>query len=182
MFSSTVRNAIVAWVRTATGLASGKVILADQDGRRPDGTFIALRFGTVLTLGAVDANYAVYDAGGDPGEEIVETVRGEREFTVDLQAFAQVTPGGADDGRALLGACQTALGLPSVRSALAAAGVSIFDKGTVQTVPAVAGAEFEARSVLTVRGYGRVTASSTTGLIETVEVEDVDGGNTYVVG
>lgn len=147
-----VEDAIRQWVKAATGYDDNHVIWAYQSGPRPDGAFALIQMGDFLPLGAFDETVDEYDAFGDPGEEIISTVTGLRQFDVTVQVFTpEVTTGAA--GRAKLAKCQTALGLSSVRGALDNAGITPFNIGPVQWVPPLNNNAFEGRALLVVSFY-----------------------------
>jgi hypothetical protein len=49
--NTTIENAVHAWVMAGSGLAADKVIWAQQEGPRPSGTYVALRFMSVRQVG-----------------------------------------------------------------------------------------------------------------------------------
>jgi len=175
-----IEDAIRKWVRDASRLADGQVIWSDQDGPRPLGVFITIRLGDLLPLGAVDETATDYDPTGGPGEEIVTTVRGVREFPVSIQCFGTDTVG-RDTARALLSRVQTALGLPSVREALGTVGLSPFDAGQVRNLSVILDAQFEGRALLEVRFYVVEEMTERTTYISTVEVTDESTDRTFTV-
>jgi hypothetical protein len=167
---ATVENAALAWVVTSTGLSLGsQVYLANQGIEQPQsGPFITVEIGDVSTLG-IDEVENTTDLSAPAGQEITQTVLGQREFGVTLQAFGYQTITGGQGGgvtavQALM-ACQTLLSRPDVRNTLNAAGLGIFDLGTVQRVDAVVETAFEGRAVLHVRFYAVDTSSAVTGYI-----------------
>ncbi len=171
---ATIEDGLRAWVKTASGLADSQVIWADQAGARPAGAYITLQLGPIVALGACDEVETHYDEDADAGEEIELRVNGRRSFAVSIQAFTPSVTG-ASTARALLSTVQTALGLPSVRTALAAAGVTPFESGPVNYVPALVGTLFEGRATLEAQFYTRETVSEYLGYIDTVETENYLG-------
>lgn len=166
-----LENAIRQWI-LATGLVTTeKVILAGQDGPRPAVPFFEVRLGDMEAVGAADARSEDYDSGAPAGQEITETVRGMREFPVFIRCFT-TSAVGSSSARALLSQVQTALGLPDVRDIIRAAGMTCWDTGRVQTLPAVLDTKWEGRATLTVRMYAEEHAIQKTGYIDTVEVTD----------
>lgn len=167
-----IENALRTWVRSATGLGDAAVIFADQTGQRPAAPFVTIKLGTIIPLGAFDETRTIYDADADPGEEVELRVSGQREFSVSLQAFSTVVTSPTSDtlpARALLGKCQTALQLPTVKAAFDTAGVSCFDVGSVLNLSALVGTLFEGRAALDCRFYATDTASEFVGFIDEVE-------------
>ncbi len=177
-----IEKALCAWVRTGSGLSTQKVIRADQTGNRPDRPFITVRVGDLLPVGAVDSADWEFDEDADPGAEIVESVRGQREFSVEIQAFSAAALG-ANQAREYLSKVQTALGLSSVRTALHAVGITPFDLGRITSVPAILDTTWEGRAILTVRFYAEEQVTATTTYIGTVEVtnEEPDPDQTFTV-
>lgn len=168
---SDIEAAIRAWVKGATGLTDEQVIWADQNGGSPALPFIDVRLGDLIPVGSADGSDWVYDAGGPSGQEIVMSGHGVREFAVSIRAFS-ASPLGNDSARVLLSKVQTALALETARSALHAAGVTPFDNGRVQVVPAILDTAWEGRAVLQVRFYTEETVTERTTYIGTVEVTD----------
>jgi len=166
---SDIETAIRAWVKSGSGLTDEQVIWADQNGGSPALPFIDIRLGELVPVGAADASDWEYDAGGPAGQEIVMSGHGVREFAVSVRAFS-ASPLGNSSARALLSKVQTALALESARSALHAAGVTPFDNGRVQVVPAILETSWEGRAVLQVRFYTEETVTERTTYIDTVEV------------
>jgi hypothetical protein len=169
-----IEGAILAWVKAASGLGDEAVFFAHQTGGKPpvvDGMFITISLGDALALGAVDAVDHSYDDEAPAGEEITLTSRGDRELSISLQCFRGKLSGN-ESPRAVLSRVQAALALPSRRDALAAAGVSVFDAGSVRWVPELVETAFEARALLEVRCYFVESASEKTTFIEAVEVGD----------
>lgn len=164
-----VENALRAWVKAGSGLDNEHVIWAEQGGPRPDGAFVTVRIGDLVPVGAFDEVTHGYDATQPLGEEIEHVVRGERSCMVSVQAFTPEVMGSAS-ARAVASRVLTALQRPSVRDALEAAGLSVYDPGTVKYVPAIVGTEFEARAVLEVGFYLVETASERGGYIAKVQV------------
>lgn len=164
----TIEDALRVWVKSATGYADSAVIWAEQTGARPSGSIITLRLGELLPIGAYDELTSNTDLLRPAGTEVELKVEGMREFAVSLQAFGASTTGNST-GRAVLAKCQAALTLPSVRTALAAAGITPFDIGAVQNISALSHTKFEGRAILEVRFYVRDSISEFTGYIETVE-------------
>jgi hypothetical protein len=174
MSQEAIEDAVWQWVVTTSGYPVERVIWAEQNGERPDGDIITLHMGPLVPVG-LDALEESVDLSRPAGEEVELKVVGVRSFSVTLQAYTHATTG-STSGRAVLGVVQTRTSLPSVRGALALAGVSLYDMGTVQVVPEIVGADFEGRAVLEVQAYCGDTASEFTTYIETTEIEgDLSG-------
>jgi len=164
-----IENALRAWVLTASNLDEQHVIWSNQDGNRPSGDVITLKLGDGIPLGAFDAIEEKTDLARPAGQEVELQVQGPREMVLAIQCFTDSDSGDAT-ARAVLSTVQTKARLPSIAAALEAAGVSIFDLGRVQYVPAINGTDFEGRAVLEVRLYVVDTASEFTSYVSTVEV------------
>jgi len=100
----------------------------------------------------------------EPGSEIAETLLGLREVALQLEGFtgssssianpaAGLVEAGGVTARALLDKVGIKLWMPSIRAALAAVGVTPFDKGTVGWIPDVVSTGFRGRATLDVRCY-----------------------------
>jgi len=177
---SLAENALRAWVVTASGLPQSLVIWANQNGPKPLGQHITLHLGEDVPLGAFSENTHDYEASRPAGEEIHLVVKGTSEFSLEVQVYGSKEVG-ATSARALVKRIQTALGLPSIRDALADAGLVCFDRGTITNVPAILDADFEARSVLEARFYVTDDAFDATTFIETVEITDQGNDETFIV-
>src|SRR6185295_9743825 len=108
------------------------------------------------------------------GSEIEQRVNGLRSFTCSVQILTSPTVGDST-ARALLEKCQLGLALPSIRSALADAGITPYDVGPVQNISALKDAKFEGRALLDVGFYTRLSVSDFTTYIETVEATSYMG-------
>ena len=165
-----IENALALWVRTASGYSTGQVIWAEQSptGTRPVGPMIALRLGDITDVTGLDELQSNTDLLRPAGQEIELRAKGFKKFTLSLQAFGGGTTG-ATTGRAVLGALQTSLSLPSYRDALGAVNVAPLDYGTVQNVTAVDHTKFESRAVCDFQFYMLDEYSDLTGYIATVD-------------
>ncbi len=165
-----VEAAVWAWVVAGSGLSESTVIRADQDGPRPEPNFASIRLGRSMSpAGVVDQVSQEYDSGADPGEEITLTASGPREFEVEVEVFT-ASAVGSDSAFARASRVQTALGLPGVRDALHAAGLTPFDNGKVRVIPDVLDTKWEGRALLVARFYVEESASETTGYIDATEI------------
>lgn len=175
-----IENAIVAWVKTASGLTSnGGVILGDQRHTSPALPYVHVRLGSVLPIG-MDTDTHEFDGAAPAGEEITLKATGLRSFTASIQAHEEV--GSGFDAAARLSKVQSALALSSVRGTFHAAGISCYDRGTVQNLSGL-GADFEGRAALEVAFYVNEEVSEKTTWIETVEVStNLPGGANFEVG
>lgn len=167
-------NAIRQWVKLASGLDDQHVIWSDQSGPRPTAGHITISIGDTTQVGAVDELQALTDLGRPAGQEIELQVTGLRVMGISIQAFTpKVT--GFDCARALLSRVQTGAMLPSIRAVLDSVDVSVFDSGTVRSIPALLGTKFEGRGVLDCRAYVVEQISEFTTFIEKVETTSYMG-------
>ena len=171
-----VEDAIHAALSLASGLPATQVVWSDQDGPKPQGTMLTLRMGNSSVIGAFDEVRHTYDETRLPGDdgvgrEIEHRAYGIREFTLSVQAFTDktVAPTVARD---LLEHIQAALVLPGASGLLDAAGVSIFDFGSVLNISSVSGTAFEGRALLDMRCYRIVEAAEFGTWIGSVETEN----------
>lgn len=171
---SALEDALRAWVMAGSGLAAGQVIFQQQTGRRPDGAFATVRVGGSRQVGAFDEVQNLTDIGRDPGSEIELRVTGIRELPVTVQFFSAASVGDVTPTETAA-RTQLALSLPSVRTALAAAGLTPFDAGSINNIAALLGTKFEARAVLETRFYSIRTLSEFAGYIDTVNTRDFMG-------
>lgn len=102
--------------------------------------------GANITDGTVHWKYA------GAVQEIKAVVRGVRETSIELQCFSAATAS-ADEALFMAEQIRTGLLLPSVRSGLAAVGVSPFDPGPANYAPAVVNVGFRGRATCSIRCY-----------------------------
>lgn len=167
---TTLENAIVAAVRAASGLASGAVFWAEQNGDIPAGTYVSMRMGGI----EADPTMTPEETRTTVGAVTSSTIRTPKRFTVSMQVFTSAARGDSS-ARAIASKIQSSLALPSIRGDLIAAGLGLLDAGAVQYVPGIKGTKFEGRAVLEPRFYAldEVTDAESGTWIETVNVEDV---------
>lgn len=177
-----VEDAFRAWVKTATGLADNNIFFADQKVERPTSTYVTIRVGSVVPLGAVDPVTITEVEDPDPGEEIQISVDGIREVTVSIQVFGPaVSTTATATAMYIANKIQTSLRLPSVQDALDAAGISVFDIGSVNNLTQLLGTAFDGRAQFDVRCYIVFSATQLETYIETAEVTDTVTDETYII-
>lgn len=170
-----IEDALRAWVLTASGFSDQSVLFGYQNDNVPDDDYITITLGGLIQLGQ-DHLSSTTDLMRPAGQEVEILVCGDREFSVAVEVFTtRVT--GQTAGRATAAKIQTALKLPGIRGALNAAGISPFDHGDVQWLPAIDSVTFQGRAILTARCYIRDDASELTGYIERAEVLDMTTGD-----
>lgn len=172
-----VEDVLVAQVQTSSGLASGRVVLADQNFRPPTGDvdYLILRVGAAYPVGGPPGVSWNYDAGRVAGQEIELLTEAVAELSIAMEAFSAATENGAGggDATALARLALLLMDLKSddVQEALNEAGVGIFDFGAPAAVPRVYGAATEGRATLDMRAYVVLAAPPKyTGYIATAEM------------
>lgn len=162
--------ALVTEVKRATGLASGKVIWANQTRDRPLRPFVELSV-TSSRVNSSHSESSVADSVPSvAGAEITVTTTDHLELTVQLRAFSSEVTGSSkafnllDKVRQHFGkeSCIEVLeGLPE--------SIAVVDRGIVQDATIVLETEYEGRAVssLTLR-VADVTSETTTFIQETV--------------
>ena len=168
-----LRDAVVV------GAGGATVIWAHQDGPRPAVPFVSLSHGAQLTVGMVESSHA-FDAGADPGEEITYTDLELNEATLSIQVFGTVL--GDSSAMAIARNIRRAFDLRSVRADLEAAGLSVFDTGTVVPVHTVLDADWEGRASVDLRYYTYESQTETNGYIDTVNVDGPTDDDGFTVG
>lgn len=162
-----IRN---VWVFPSSGLDTGQVVFANQDGVSPaPGPCILISIGGAEHRG-LDQVTQDFDAARPAGKEIVYTVQGLREITVRLEAFS---PGTVERDaqatcRALLEQVQASLSLPPIRMGLNALSIGVRYEGDVQWLPGIQKAGWEGRAFLDARFYVPATATAAIGYIARV--------------
>ena len=162
---SQVEQAIIALVKSTTGLDDQHVYLAHQNGISPfPGPACVISFGEVTTTGGVDDITHDYDAARPAGQEIHYVSNGWRTFTTSLTFFSPTTAGDVT-ARTMAMACQAGLRMPSARSAINAANIGILDEGTVRWVPVQDSGLWYGSAVLELGLILRASATETGGYI-----------------
>jgi hypothetical protein len=179
---TTIETAIYAWALARSGLASTNVLWAFQttDTQKPTGQFVTLKLDTGSPIGSHPEHVHSYDAGADLGAEItLETLE-----VVRASLSVQVIGGGTNgdsSARAVASKLQRSLALDTAREAFLTAGFSILDRGTIQHLPEILDADFEARAVFDVQILLSDGVTETIGYIATVQVEDTLTEDTFSV-
>jgi hypothetical protein len=162
-------TALVSWLQAATGVIASQVYFPHQ--RTPpyepaSGTkaFFSLMITGPDPLGAVDEIRYPFDAGQPAGQEVQQTVVGQREVFVSVQAFT-IQETGQGSAKVLLGSARTAL--PLLGASFEAVGFSFIDSGKVDGVP-VLGDMGQGRAHMDVRFRVVDTFVLPTGYIATV--------------
>lgn len=178
-----LEDAIRAWVKTVTGYGNENVFFADQKVPRPTTPYVTIRIGSPSMIGSVDPVITKDAASPTAGAEIELEVQALREVSVSIQVWNAPTVAVSPTltAVAIANKIQVGLSLPSVRDALAVAGVSVFDCGPVQNLGALLGTDFDGRSSFDVRCYVMLTASEFNTYIESFELTDTVRGVTHVI-
>lgn len=177
MSESDWKKALRTWIRGSSGLEDSKIVFSQKNTIRLPVPFITIRLGDLLSLGATDEIKRTTDLTKPAGEEITQTVVGRREMSASIQCFGD----GDESSMSIMSRVQTSLGLTSVSDALNAAGVSVFDIGTIRNITAINETAFEPRHLLEVRCYVSEEVSESVGYIKTVQVTNLNTGNTFDV-
>lgn len=168
MSITAVEDALLAWVKLASGLDAEHAFFSNQKVQRPSGPYVTVHITSVRALGTSDGLETNYDAGRATGSEIELQVTGQREVAASIQAYNCSTTG-SSSAIELIAKIQLAATLPSVQDALEAGGVALFDFGDARDLSALLGTDFDGRAVLDVRTYVRLTISEFTTWIERLE-------------
>ncbi len=163
-------QAVLAEVRTASGLSEGQVVFSDQDASAPDEDYVTVRVDGPGDANGLPARTWEYDGARPAGEEIRVSVAGPVELRAYLQAFGQQAAGGRG-GHAVLTRVRERLQLDPALARLKAAGLSVLDFGRVTNIPRVASGVMEGRASLDLTLLASSGSSYDTGYIETVDFE-----------
>lgn len=167
---STIRAALVAWVRAATSLGAENVFWSQAGRPRPSGRYVELRARRVGVVGRDWVDASTTDTP-DPGEEVTHTVRGAREIAVEMQCFEGIGTSTADTPADYLERALLAARLPSRVAAFAVAGIGLGKVGPVLAMDGDLGfSVFEPRAVVEVRFHATSEVTELGTSIETVEV------------
>lgn len=175
---TTVEDAIVAWVRGATGLPAKRVIWGRQMPARPSGPYIAL---TITTLRGIGQD-------GQAMQEIDGTQyllsRGQRECVVTMQCFGGTA---TEDTNPMnyLEMVKCSMVLPTYADALNEAGIGPAEFGPIQSLDGLLSETFlEPRAIGEFRFFLAQDVedpNSANQYIEFVELENEDTDeSTYV--
>lgn len=181
---STIRAALVAWVRGATGLDAEHVFWSQAGRPRPSGRYVEIRARRARVIGRDWVDVTETETP-DPGEEVTFTARGAREIAVELQCFEGTAGGLAESPVDYLERTILAARLPARASALRTAGLGL---GTVGPILALDGdlgfSVFEPRAVVDVRFHATSEATEFGTSIETVQItnEIQDPDRTFTIG
>lgn len=179
-----VEQAIISWVRQATGLDDQSVIIAEQNGLSPAATkacAVTIKLGDSRAIGVDSQEQVAVDT---VGRNITMQATGSREMIVEMRGFGSSVTGDTS-ARALLELVRSWAPFDSVRDVLNAAGLGLLDLGTVQHLPKVVNAGWESQAFFEARFCVLVTPQQTVPYIAKVngelEITSVDGETTEEV-
>lgn len=173
-----IENALHAWVVSSTGYASNRVLWRDQDANAKAADHITLHLSGPIVLGT-DEVKSTTDLLQPPGQEVTLSVRGDREWSLQVECFTgQVTT--SSDAKSILSALQTVGQLPSKLAILDAQGITLFDLGNIQYTPDIQEVGYQGRALVLMRLYSRDEASERTGYIAEVEITDTVAADTFI--
>jgi hypothetical protein len=175
MTRSEIEDAVRTWLKTATGMADGAVIIADQDGPSPTTDYLSVRIGETPPVARQAEQQTSTDLGQPAGQEVQLTAVVDRYATVTVSAYTSKTTGGSSNAVDLLEKAANAISLPSIRQTLNDAGLGVVEVGSVKNLSAVARSNFEGVAALDVRFSLRQTVSERTGYISKVVTVDNTG-------
>ena len=172
-----IEDALHAWVVASTGYPASRVLWRDQNANAKVADHITLHLSGPIVLGT-DELKSTTDLLQPPGQEVTLSVRGDREWSLQVECFTgQVTT--SSDAKSVLSVLQTVGQLPSKLAILDAEGITLFDLGSIQYTPEVQEVEYQGRAILLMRLYSRDAASEKTGYIAEVEITDTVAAETY---
>jgi len=147
-------------------LVGGTVIWMDQNAPRPALPYCAMK---IMSRRRVNKDH--YSDVGDSG---VQTVTGDREFTLSIQRYQAY---GADSVTGKLQEVADKLQLTSVIDKFSAKGLVAFDAGQVQDISALLDkTQIEKRASLDISIRYQSVQNDTVGVIETANIEGRDNG------
>lgn len=164
--------AVAVWL-LKTGLSASKICRMDDKLPQKAAPYVTYKVRTPKKVGGRDEERYTDIAVPLPEEEVLVTIAGQREIVVSVQCFTHATVGAADSGgnytaKDYLSRAQTALALPSVHDALAAAGLVFIDVQNFADFSEPLGPIGAGRATLDVRFRAVDSATETTTYIETV--------------
>ena len=173
-----LEDALHAWVVASTGYASNRVLWRDQDANAKVADRITLHISGPIVLGT-DERVSATDLLEPAGQEITLSVRGDREWSLQVECYTGATTT-TSDAKSILSKLQTVGQLPSKLALLDAQGISLFDLGSVQYTPEIREVAYQGRALLLMRFYSRDVASEKTGYIAEVEITDTVAARTFI--
>lgn len=166
-------KAVLAEVRTASGLAQGQVVFSDQRAAAPDQDYVTVRLDGPGDANGPPARRQDFDGGRPAGEEVRVTVSGPVELLVYLQGFSGQASGGKG-AHAVLTLTRARLQLAPATARLKAAGLTVLDYGRVANTPRVSSGAMEGRAYLDLTLLASAGSSYDTGYIATVATPAID--------
>lgn len=173
-----IEDALQAWVVASTGYAANRVLWRDQDANAKVADRITLHISGPIVLGT-DEQSSATDLLQPAGQEITLSVRGDREWSLQVECYTGVTTT-TSDAKSILSKLQTVGQLPSKLALLDAQGITVFDHGSVQYTPEIREVAYQGRALLLMRFYSRDVASEKTGYIAEVEITDTVAARTFI--
>lgn len=176
---TTAEAALADWIQAVTGLASERVYFTAQGQRPPanitnNGNRVSITLGDIPTLGQSET-LRTFNPLGPRGKEITQERISMATVTVTFQVYGQAVVGVVGPRQLALD-LRASIELDSYRAALRAAGLGPNVSGTVRWVPAIAGANFEARAVFEVLFSCSVSALEQLGYVQTALVRGTVNG------
>jgi len=173
-----IEDALHAWVVSATGYAAARVLWRDQDANAKVADRITLHISGPIVLGT-DERVSATELLEPAGQEITLSVRGDREWSLQVECYTGATTT-TSDAKGILSKLQTVGQLPSKLALLDAQAISLFDLGSVQYAPEIREVAFQGRALLLMRFYSRDVATEKTGYIAEVEITDTVAARTFI--
>jgi hypothetical protein len=152
-----IENALVAWMIAATGIPSGRVVLADQNAPAPtSGLYATIRIGPITKVGT--------DQPGPVNESGIRTLYGIREFSVSINAFR-------DGARRAMEAAASSLDKEAHIQQLRAAGLTIRTATPVLNLTAPVEKTMREQRQMDVVFWAASEETEQVGVIQQVELE-----------
>lgn len=164
---SAITEAVRVWLRDATALPDGQVILQDQAGPQLQPPYATVKIGS--TSKPFSADYVGHntDLTQPAGQEVERFITGPRQIIASLQVYTKGTFGGAG-ATALLSNARDQLELGSVMAAFSAAGFAVNDVSDVRNLSALLTTNFQGRAHLELTLAASSHESERTGYIASV--------------
>ena len=169
-----VEDAIRSWVVIASGLPEQRVAFKWQERTAPpeaspaQASSIVIGLPTSIAIGEPVRSSST-DLGQPLGREVELRADQLREIGITVESYTGEVTGGAS-ARELLQRVQEGLELLAVQARLEAEGVSVFDAGPINFLPAIPSVGFEGRGLIEFRAYATGSVAERVGYIETAEL------------
>ena len=158
---SDIEALLVTWVKTFTGFSTGKVIIAEDNGPKPDLPYITIRLGPMTPQGHECRSSPVYTLGTDTN---AVKISGVRDLVVNFQGYGDNIYGVLDNLYQYI-CVENSIDL------LATGGLALINQIAINNLTRLNDLEFEQRAQMDLLfRFGTQLENIDVGYIETISV------------